>query len=206
MEKLIVVSLALALTGSIALADDVTIPVWRGDPGSTYQLWEFSTPELPPTPDEIRNPYGYPEMVLTPAGDWIQSIDDRQGVWPLSGEIDVWIPNKPPICWWKDIQIQLTWKPAGLTDQFWDDKPLVGVTPGVDPYKSIMVSTTDGLVNGWMYTLFEIELIPNPPWEWIAIKGDILVDELVIDTICIPEPMTICFLGLGALTLLRRWA
>ena len=30
------------------------------------------------------------------------------------------------------------------------------------------------------------------------------VDQIVIDTICIPEPVTVCLLGLGALALLRK--
>jgi hypothetical protein len=204
MEKLSIMCIALVLTGSTVQALDVSIPDWRGDPGSTYQAWEFLTPDIPPAPDVVDNPYGDPELVLTQAGDWISSIDGYEGVWPLSGEIDVWIPNRLPTLWWKDIQIQLTWKPAGLTDPQWDDEPLVGVTPCIDPYKLIMVSTSEGLGQGWMYSVYQIEAIPNPPCEWIAIKGDILVDELVIDTICIPEPATVCLLGLGTLTLLLR--
>ena len=32
----------------------------------------------------------------------------------------------------------------------------------------------------------------------------IALDEIVIDTICIPEPATIALLGLGGLALIRR--
>ena len=133
----------------------------------------------------------------------IDVIDDRQGVVPLSGEIDVLIPNYWELRPWKDIQIHLTWKPAGL-DLILPDKPLVGVTPGYDPYKVFTVSTSENLGLGWVYSLYEIEVIPNPPEEWIAIKGDILVDELVIDTVCVPEPVTIALLGLGGLVVLHR--
>ena len=30
------------------------------------------------------------------------------------------------------------------------------------------------------------------------------VDEIVVDTLCVPEPMTLILLGLGSLVLLRR--
>ncbi len=191
-KKLTIVFMAVTLmAGSMAF-------------GGTTQVWLFSNDDTTPAPDVVSNPYGNPELVVKPFAPWIPFIDGRDGVWPLSGKIDAYIPNRPEICWWKDIVIQLTWKPAGLTDAFWDDKPNVGVVPGVDPYTLYMESTTTALGDGWMSSLYEIRLFPNPPWETIGIEGDILVDQLAINTECIPEPATICLLGLGALALLRK--
>jgi len=196
MKKLIILCMAVTLTaGSIAFADDVMIPPWRGADGSTHQLWEFGTDDPFPAPDVVDNPYGDPLLhVDTPHG-W------SDGIWALSGEMDIYLPNRPVTGGWKEIWIQLTWKPGLDPDPFLPDQPNVAVTP----FDHItMYRDDDGLGDGWIYSLYRIDLWPNPPEEWIAIKGDILVDQLVIDTICIPEPATVCLLGLGALALLKK--
>ncbi len=205
MKKLVVFIAVLLVACSIATADDLNPPPWsRDNPHSSFQLWEFFTDDTSPAPDALDNPFGDPVLDVVPMGDWIPEVDGHIGVWPLSGEIDVFIPNYTEVCFWKEIVIQLVWKPAYLNDYSWDNRPLVGVTPSVDPYKVFTVSRTEELDDGWMYSLYEIEVIPNPLWEWIAIKGDILVDQLVIDTLCVPEPSSLALLGLCAIALLRR--
>jgi hypothetical protein len=73
---------------------------------------------------------------------------------------------------------------------------------GVVPFTTMAMSRTDTPLDcGWIHSIFAIEIQPNPIAEWIGIKGDILVDELVIDTYCIPEPATVALLGLGGMAL-----
>lgn len=196
MKKLLILCVAVLLgAGSSARAMDVIPPPWRGDPGSTMQQWEFSVFDLTPAPDVVRNPYGDPLLWANTHG-WIPQLDCRQGIWPLSGEIDVYIPNAP-YAPEKLIWIQLTWKAGNEVNPYLPDEPMVGVTP----FDKIIISRTDTLVDcGWTHSIFVIDMWPNPIGEWITIKGDILVDELVIDTIC-PEPATIALLGLGGLAL-----
>jgi hypothetical protein len=55
----------------------------------------------------------------------------------------------------------------------------------------------------WTQSIYSIVIWPNPREEWIAIKGDILVDKLDIKTTCVPEPATMGLLSLGGLALLR---
>ena len=55
----------------------------------------------------------------------------------------------------------------------------------------------------WVQSTYHITIWPNPAEEWIAIKGNIVVDSLEIETECIPEPATMGLLGLGSLALLR---
>jgi hypothetical protein len=200
MRKFVILGVAVLLgAGSIASAMDVYPPTWRGRPATTMQQWEFSVFDITPAPDIVHNPYGNPLLWANTHG-WIDVLDGRQGIWPLSGEIDVYIPNAP-LAPEKLIWLQLTWKPEDQINPFLPYEPMVGVTP----FKTMTMSRTDeDLGMGWKYSLFEIAIWPNPVEEWITIKGNIFVDELVIDTYCIPEPATIALLSLGGLTLLGR--
>lgn len=196
--------MAVLLTAqSIAFADDLFPPPWRGEGGSTFQEWDFSTDNITPLPDlgTLYNPYGAPLLRVNPMGDWIDVIGERQGVWPLSGAIDVYIPNWPEPRPEKEIWIQLTWKATDV-DPLLPNEPVVGVAP----FMSMEIFHMEGrdLGDGWLRTPFKINIWPNPIEEWITIRGDIMVDQLVIDTHCIPEPATLALLGIGALITLTR--
>ncbi|MCJ7693777.1 MAG: PEP-CTERM sorting domain-containing protein [Sedimentisphaerales bacterium] len=181
-------------------ADDLRPPDWRGHDDSTFQLWNFSTPDLEPLPDIVENPFGSPILRVNPFdGQWME----LPGAWPLSGEIDVYIPNYPEIRPYKEIWIQLTWMPVDLNpDPFLPNAPVIGVTP----FDTMQMTRGDDidLGNGWTNSLFMVTLWPNPTEEWITIKGNIVVDQLVIDTICIPEPATVIILGIGGVLALKR--
>ena len=203
MKKLVVVCIAVVLaTGSMAFADDLFPPPWRGDEGSTFQEWGFGTPDPFPMPDFVDNPYGIPLLTVDTPSDWFDFVDGHQGVWPLSGEIDVFIPNRPSPLDYKEIDIQLVWKPSELCPSpTLPDEPIFGVVP----FEFQLAFRHDmDLGGGWVFTKYWIMMSPNPSEEWLSIKGNIMVDQLVIDTICIPEPATIALLGFGALSLLRR--
>jgi len=187
-------------TGTVLRADDLFPPLWRGDQGSTVQQWNFATDEHIPAPDSVSNPYGDPLLRVNSVDDWIDGIDQRQGVWSLSGEIDVYIPNWPEIRPEKEIWVQLTWKATDV-DPFLPNEPVVGVVP-FEYMEASLIS--EQLGDGWMHSLFLINIWPNPVEEWITIKGDIMVDQLVIDTICVPEPATLVLFGMGWLVTVAR--
>jgi hypothetical protein len=195
--KLFALCLAVILTaGSTSFA--TMVPTWRGTEGSTYQEWSFSNDSTTPVPDSSNNPYGDPLLRVTAIGDWISD----PGAWPLSGEIDVYIPNLDEPNPEKEIWLQLTWQVGNDPTPCLPDEPVVGVT--VPPDTTMSMSREDTSLNGWTESWFVINLSPNPPEEWITIKGNIIVDHLVIDTQCIPEPATVALLGLGALVVFRR--
>lgn len=197
--KKVIVALLLVFAVQVVMADDLFPPPWRGHPGSTWAVWEYSTPNPNPLPDLGFNPYGVPSTQIYPGvgQNWWAELDGRQGVWPLSGEIWIDIPNRPEPNPWKDIYIQLTWEPQA---------------PGNTPF---VLTTAPQQVNGtlvqqipldglWMHSIYTIRLEPNPALETILITGGINVDEVVIDTICIPEPMTLGLLAIGGVFAMRR--
>lgn len=195
---LCLVSIFVLVLANLSFGDDLYPPSWRGQPGSTFGEWEFSTPDPNPLPDLGHYPWGPPTTQVTPGflQSWVPSLNGRQGAWPLSGEIYVTIPNQPALNPYKDIQVQLTW-----TEQQPGNRP--AVTETRFNVGSTLIHEIP-LPGGWMHSTYLIHLEPNPDWERILISGGITVDEMVIDTICAPEPMTAGLLIVGAMLLRRR--
>jgi hypothetical protein len=170
---------------------------------TTHQMWNFDD-QTSLVPDVVDNQFGPPVLMVntSPAGGWVPDPSGQGGAWALSGEIDVIIPNDPIQREFKVIQLLLTWRPGNLG--MLPSRPLVGVS--ADP----MTAMTMGIINEpiagtpWTQSLYSITIWPNPAEEWIAIKGDIVVDKLDITTECIPEPATMGLLGLGSIALLRN--
>lgn len=181
-----------------ALGLDLVQPEWRGHPRSTLQIWEFNTPDMNPVPDLYQGPFNpQPADIIPIAGDsWIQEKDGYIGIWPLSGEVYVPIYNFPEPLDYKLIQIQLTWTTKGSmpnVEASGDDGPMI---PGTLLSETLL----DDL--GWYHSTFQIVLQPNPIQELVHVYGAIYLDEMVIDTICIPEPATLGFMAVGGLFLL----
>ncbi len=198
MIRTLIIAVILAGMVGPAFAEDLIPPPWRGEPRTTFAIWEFDTPDLNPMPNFWDNPFGPPNLIVEPIGDW----DDIVGAWPLSGMITVEIMNFPEPLEWKDIWIQLTWKPEdGAMTPF----PVIEVTDSFGMISPIYDIVEEIQLNeGWLHTTYQTQIFPNPQFEVIMITGEIWVDELVIDTRCIPEPATIGLLSVGALALLRR--
>jgi hypothetical protein len=191
--------IGIAFSAGSAFADDVVPPAWRGQPGTTFGQWEFSTPDMNPPPEPgFLYPWGLPTISIQPSfmGTWQPEYNGKQGVWPLAGLITTTIPNRPLALDFKDIWVQLTWTPVGPYSRPVVEESRFGVPATV-------VAETP-LPNGWYNTAFLIHLTPNPDWETVKVSGSVYVDEMVIDTICAPEPASLALLAAGALVILRR--
>lgn len=203
MALFLMVSAACLFMAGSAFADDINPPPWpRGSEGTTYAMWEFLTPDT--IPDEEMNEYGQSELIPYPGWEqeWEQEWGGRIGVWPLSGAIDIHIPNRPEPLPFKDIWIQVTWAeqfPGAVptvSEQWVNNPPLEADLVG-----EIVLEPT-GYLGPWIHSTYHIHLEPNPDFELIRIEGGIMVDQIVIDTICIPEPSTLALIGGGLIGLI----
>jgi len=193
----------------------------EGDPipNSDPAAFGYSTPDAGnflPTPvvTHIPGP-GAGWHPKQPTAEFGQGIYDPDGIpgdgWVnLSGELIIDIPNFSNNNPRKIIWIQLVWEPQGP-----GNLPTIQLLdPAGDPSTVPLVRTElwpapddPDPTNQWRkvyHDTWHFELFPNPDFESISISGGINVDELVIDTWCVPEPATMSFLGLGGLSVLIR--
>jgi hypothetical protein len=198
----------LMLTLNSVWAEDVNPPPWsRTDAGTTLQWWEFSTDANPTDPEPgYNNTAGVPQVSLT--GGFIENTvwwdiyQGHEGVWCFEEEMIASIPNFEQLNPVKEIWLQLTYWSDGIPN-------ILALPEGQSSELVVMtLENNTPLGDDWYQATWSALLEPNPLFEELWIRPahcTLYVDELVVDTICtVPEPATICLLGLGALALLRR--
>ena len=193
--------LTVVLLSPVAsLADDYNPPPWRtsppGEGTTTFQMWEFPTISL--EPDVANNNFGTPTLDIAD-GLWADTDRGHQGIWFLEGYLVLGIPNYPVENPYKEIWLQITFA------------SLEGIVPEIDtlPEQANLEVIDHHQITGDAYyqATYKITIEPNPSYEEIYIQPrdcDLYIDELVIDTICVPEPATIMLLGLAGLGIVRK--
>ncbi len=118
----------------------------------------------------------------------------------------------------KRIRIQITFQGTGVLDFY--------TSAGSDPPGEVPWSPTwpltkvDAVVSesyqhndGWQTSAYDLSLEPNPAWEVIYLDWGYnsglqdwtaFIDQVVIDTWCVPEPASASLLALAGLLALRR--
>jgi hypothetical protein len=199
MERLIIALVALAFLAAPALADDLYPPSWRGSLDTTFEHWTFDTDQYPTwLPEQADNPYGQPYIHTLGGGEhWDDSLPgDRFGIMTTSSDtVCVELPNVPTQNDWKLVYVQMTW---------WHNAP---PDPISDPPGQVNLIQELSLPTAWGYSSWEIWIPGNPPSETVSFVADsatLYMDQLVVDTICIPEPASLLLFGLAGLCLLRR--
>lgn len=205
MKTFVIALLTLvALTASLATADDFMPPDWRGDPLSVMVEWDFIA-DFNPDPMNI-----LPDQLVTVgdgihplgtawthahASDSVHWADDPNqpgdGVAmtdSVPGEIDFFLVNWTDDYEFKHIWIQITYGGEGV--------PFVTEVVGPNPDDNSWTNPTFG----YPRDMFDVDpnhrveywmLMPNPDREhiYIHIPPYTWVDQVVIDTISTPEPV-----------------
>lgn len=215
-RRLVTLVLVLGLVGPV-LADDLIQPDWRYTPNTVFAHFGFDSPanadgqyiaedfwQLVTFEDPwIDTYYG--------DADWYDDFEGRQGVLgPWGGDVvQLHLDNYNCYNPVKYMYLQVTW----WTDGFTGDQPLPEVfdaysSHGDVTWSDAVLTHEDDLGGGWMYNRWYIEMWPNPEWEWVnfyaANNGDMYIDQIVVDTLCIPAPGALALLGAAGLVRARR--
>lgn len=205
----------ILITGFVAhaIADDLHPPPWaRGSDRTTTQEWTFdSTTDINGHPiNGFGNPYGNP--VVTNPSSFVWLPDDssfnptnpnpRHGIVTLApgSTLKFLIPNHEDLAYQKLVWAQLTWWADPGND--------VVISPlAQDPNTGATVGTIP-LGAGWNHTTLSFVLAQQPAFEefWVQnfTNDNLYLDQVVIDTKCVPEPASLAVLALGGFGLLLR--
>ena len=106
-----------------------TAPCWRGQEGSTFQEWRFTTDANPASPEVLSNAYGTAEASIAPgllSSGWIDQLPGlgtNRGYWDLgsNGSITLTIagnsataPNASQFVWVQIVQ----WYDGGIFNEY----------------------------------------------------------------------------------------
>ena len=189
LNQFILAAFLCVLTGKI-IADDIMPPEWRyGDQdGKTFQAWEYLTPDIPALPTVSSNVYGVAtNMFISFYVHWTNGVTGPVGIpvsgWAtpiMGGEFIFEIENRPEPLEQKLIWLQIT-----------STKVPGNITGSPELTNVVNIANIQRPQSPWYTYVYSAQIIPNPNHETINISFpvDTIVDEVVIDTWCLPEPM-----------------
>ena len=205
---IVVIAGLIGVGGAPAWGDDLLPPPWRtappGQGATTHQVWEFSLGANPTWANIDNNLFGDPLATVVgglPETYWLDLDRGHQGVWRIEHYMALDIPNNPVYNDLKEIWLQITYAPVGVIRP-----PEIASLPdytALDLIRDIPIP----LDVAYRHATYRLTIEPNPPHEILYLLPRICylyIDEIVVDTRCVPEPASLAFLGLGGLVLLAR--
>lgn len=211
MKKTLILLAVLAFAAiPMVKAEDIWDPPWVEDPAdpqweggvTTYQRWEFN--ENPDVPVEVDNPFGMPyvEVINGTYPDWVLGPEGSAEIatWhigPGGGGIDITVYNDPEPRKRKVIFIQIT------SDKGHGPTGPTSTPPGTTTYPKPAIQWPNGT---WYTYTAQIEIPINPEKEIIHydFPESTNISEIVVETICVPEPATMGLLVLGGIGVLLK--
>jgi len=216
----------LAAAGPTA-ADNVITPPWAGLDRTVHAEWDnwtnFPNTMPPDNWDSLPGGLDSPSASAGQTASLLSSLEGRNNVIELTGDGGL-LFDMPNFVGgdYKEVWIQVTYYKMP------DQSPFFNVyTEEENGYvtESVLEGSTQPDVNGWVTEAWSFQIYPNPDWEAITLSFSIsdgnppviqaaggtpplpypaYIDQVVIDTMCVPEPATMALLGLGSLALLRK--
>lgn len=200
------IGVACLLAQDALAALDLNPPAWRGESGSTYQMWDFDTDTNPVEPDSHLNPYGSVEATVVFedvfSTSWIEEdgTTGHYGIWVVEDWIKLQIPNDPAapsqqITIWMQMMFRISPEAENHESQIFTNSAYVSM------------ETVEELLDDdqYMRATYMITLEPSLPLEEIYVLPrdcQLYVDWLIVDTI--PEPATIGLLLAGSVMAFRK--
>ena len=198
---------AVCAVASTAVANpDIDPPYWRGEVGTTFQLWNFSD-NTNPSQSQAQpsgNPYGTPTATADynkPFIPWIPLDHGHQGVWYI--EEGDWMTLRIP-----DSQDPDPGRQLYLQMIFYTAADIPGQNFFMRPEDAdVQVLTEEYLPDDeyYMYGAYLITLQADSLLLELQIAPracTIYIDSIAVDVI--PEPMTMGLFGLGSMMIFAR--
>jgi len=220
----VVCGISCVLSGRVE-AEDLNPPAWRGEANTCYAVWEFGENTLgeadiwygPPSGADVTEMGGIWEVGENVAyTEYFESVEGRSGVRAFNVEEFYFDPG---ISYYiadmlgfrldnyandnaeKQIWVQVVWSGLGGAPY------LEAAASGSTGEEGVSLGNLD-LGDGWTHSTYEMVLQPNPVEETVFLTGGgfaasyLYVDQVIIDTRCVPEPSTVIMLAMGALGIL----